>query len=88
MDVGTNVVGSEVGATTPLDFPLAFHILQRVEAEGSQLMNILAKAKSDKRVVEIKDAVDSGEAVDRAEAKVASGNAKPKEPPPSYIRNS
>jgi len=51
-------------------------------------MNILAKAKSDKRVVEIKDAVDSGEAVDRAEAKVASGNAKPKEPPPSYIRNS
>jgi len=22
MDVGTNVVGSEVGATTPLDFPL------------------------------------------------------------------
>ena len=51
-------------------------------------MNVLSKVKSDKRVVEVKDAIDSGEAHDRAEAKVASGNPKPREPPPSYIRNS
>ena len=39
-------------------------------------MNTLSKVKSDKRVAEIKDAVDSGEALERAEAKVASGVLK------------
>lgn len=43
-------------------------------------MNVLAKAKSDARVVEVKETIDSGEALDRAEAKVASGNAKPLHP--------
>ncbi|MEO1223007.1 MAG: hypothetical protein AAFX92_02180 [Pseudomonadota bacterium] len=40
-------------------------------------MNVLAKAKSDARVVEVKETIDSGEAMDRAEAKVASGVLKP-----------
>ena len=40
-------------------------------------MNVLSKVKSDKRVVEVKEAVDSGESLDRTEAKVASGEAKP-----------
>lgn len=43
-------------------------------------MNVLAKAKSDARVVEVKETIDSGEALDRAEAKVASGNGKPWKP--------
>ncbi|MEO1223358.1 MAG: hypothetical protein AAFX92_03955 [Pseudomonadota bacterium] len=64
-----------------LDFPRACHILQRVEAEENQLMNVLAKAKSDKRVVEVKEAVDGGETLGRVEARVASGNGK-KPPPP------
>ncbi len=45
-------------------------------------MNTFEKIRSDKRVVAIKDAVDSGETVDRAEAKVASGFAKKAPPPP------
>jgi len=43
-------------------------------------MNVLAKAKSDSRVVEVKETIDNGEALDRAVAKVASGNAKPLHP--------
>lgn len=43
-------------------------------------MNVLAKAKSDARVVEVKETIDSGEALYRAEAKVASGVLKPKHP--------
>ena len=39
-------------------------------------MNVLSKVKSDKRVVEVKEAVDSGEAIERAEAKVVSGALK------------
>ena len=39
-------------------------------------MNVLSKAKSDKRVAEMKEAVGSGEAPDRAEARVASGGLK------------
>ena len=46
-------------------------------------MNVLAKAKLDKRVVEVKQTVDNGEALDRAEAKVASGALKPIHPPKS-----
>ena len=40
-------------------------------------MNVLAKARSDSRVVEVKETIDNGEALDRAEAKVASGVLKP-----------
>ena len=43
-------------------------------------MNVLAKAKSDARVVEVKETIDSGEALDRAVAKVASGSEKPHAP--------
>lgn len=43
-------------------------------------MNVLAKVKSDERVVEVKEAVDGGEALGRAEAKVASGLQKPGHP--------
>ncbi|MEM9592059.1 MAG: hypothetical protein AAF967_12065 [Pseudomonadota bacterium] len=47
-------------------------------------MNVLSKAKSDKRVVEVKRAVASGKAIDVAEAKVASGafGKRPTPPPP------
>ena len=45
-------------------------------------MNVLSKVKSDKRVVEVKEAVDSGDAPDRAQARVASGFDKPKDPHP------
>lgn len=44
-------------------------------------MNVLSRVKSDKRVVQVKEAIDSGEALDRAEAKVASGGLKKPEPP-------
>ncbi len=50
-------------------------------------MNVLSKVKSDKRVVEVKEAVDGGEAMDRASAKVASGMEK-KDPAATDIRNS
>jgi len=51
-------------------------------------MNVLSKVKSDKRVLEVKEAVDGGEAIDRASAKVASGSMKSKDPVPTEIRNS
>ncbi len=51
-------------------------------------MNILSKVKSDKRILEVKEAVDSAEVMDRASAKVASGLAKPKDPVPTEIRKS
>lgn len=43
-------------------------------------MNVLAKAKSDARVVEVKETIDSGAEIDCAEAKVASGAQKPWDP--------
>jgi len=43
-------------------------------------MNTLAKARSDKRVVEVKKAVDGGETRGQVEARVASGFGK--KPPP------
>lgn len=76
MDVKTNVAGGADGAPGALDFPTAYYILLRVVAEENQLMNVLAKAKSDKRVVEVKEAVDGGETLAQAEARVASGFGK------------
>ena len=43
-------------------------------------MNVLSKVKSDKRVVEVKQALENGEAPDRAGARIASG-AVEKRPP-------
>lgn len=45
-------------------------------------MNVLSKVKSDKRVVEVKKAVDCGKTIHVADAKVASGLMKPKDPEP------
>jgi hypothetical protein len=45
-------------------------------------MNVLAKVKSDTRIVTVKDAVESGEVRVCADAKVASGRKRPSPPSP------
>ena len=48
--------------------------------EEYQSMNVLSKVKSDKRVVEVKKAIDSGDRLEPAKANIASGLLK-KSPP-------
>jgi len=43
-------------------------------------MNMLDKVKSDERVVEVRESIESGEAPVQAAAKVASGLMKKREP--------
>lgn len=74
--------------TAQLDFHSAASTLLCVATQQNQPMNVLSKVKSDKRVVEVKEAVDSGEAIDRASAKVASGLLKPHDPTLDIGRNS
>lgn len=74
--------------TAPLDFHSPASTLLCVATTEHQPMNVLSKVKSDKRVVEVKDAIDSGEAHDRAEAKIASGMEKTKDSVLTEIRNS